>query len=191
MGVIAHNVANVCTDQFKKSRAVLTEGPNESVQAEIERSGSQGYPAVNPSNIQTDEKEPSNVDLAEEIPKQFLLKAGIPPIWKRFKLTTKWSEWFWIFLVERKERLFENFCCLWRFFPRLPMSIETDPSNFPLKFLSCFFYCFFGFLDYFLDFKISFIQCVFSNHLKDLKYRFPPCVFETDTRRGKPWKTPM
>ncbi len=76
MGVIAHNVANVCTDQFKKSRAVLTEGPNESVQAEIERSGSQGYPAVNPSNIQTDEKEPSNVDLAEEIPQTILTQSG-------------------------------------------------------------------------------------------------------------------
>jgi flagellar hook protein FlgE len=76
MGVIAHNVANGYTEAFKRSRALLIEGPNQSVHVEISRSGSPGYPGVDSPNNSTDGKEPSNVDLAEEIPQAILVHNG-------------------------------------------------------------------------------------------------------------------
>ena len=68
MGVIANNVANLETEEFKKSRAVLTEGANREVKVEIEKIETPG-PIV--TEIIDDgeivEKEMSNVDLAEEM----------------------------------------------------------------------------------------------------------------------------
>ena len=73
MGVTANNVANVESEDFEKSRAVLTEGANREVKVEIEKIETPG-PIV--TEIIDDgeivEKEMSNVDLAEEIPQTII-----------------------------------------------------------------------------------------------------------------------
>ena len=72
MGVISNNVANVQSDEFKKSRAVLLEGERNEVKVEIDRIETPG-PII--SEIKDDEmveKELSNVDLAEEIPQTII-----------------------------------------------------------------------------------------------------------------------
>lgn len=68
MGAIADNVANVNTDGFKKNRTVLRGGPNQAVEANVQKVDTPGalYPAV--EGRDRVEKEMSNVDLAEEIP---------------------------------------------------------------------------------------------------------------------------
>ena len=65
MGVSANNIANVNTDEFKKSRADIVETSHGSVDAEVSRvdtPGSlyseQGDPAI---------REMSNVDIAEDV----------------------------------------------------------------------------------------------------------------------------
>ena len=68
MGVIADNVANVNTDGFKKNRAVLREGPNQSVEADIQKVGTPGAVYTASDGRQSVEKEMSNVNLAEEMP---------------------------------------------------------------------------------------------------------------------------
>ena len=70
MGVTANNVANVESEEFKKSRAVLTEGAQKEVRVEmIETSG----PIVSEiEDAKVVEKELSNVDLVEEIPQTII-----------------------------------------------------------------------------------------------------------------------
>ena len=72
MGVAANNVANAASDEFKKSRTVLTEGNQNDIRVEIEKIDTPG-PIV--SEIKDDkvvEKELSNVDLAEEFPQTII-----------------------------------------------------------------------------------------------------------------------
>ena len=72
MAVTANNVANVESEEFKKSRAVLTEGARKEVQVEIEKIETSG-PII--SEIKDDKvvkKELSNVDLVEEIPQTII-----------------------------------------------------------------------------------------------------------------------
>ena len=76
MGVSANNVANVNTDEFKKSRAILQEGPGSRVQVDIERIDSPGHPIIEVDDMQIIERESSNVDLAEEIPGTILTQRG-------------------------------------------------------------------------------------------------------------------
>lgn len=72
--VTANNVANVNTDEFKKSRVDLMEGRAGGVEVSISKPGSpeKGNGALESpplllSGNGTDEKEPSNVDIAEEM----------------------------------------------------------------------------------------------------------------------------
>lgn len=67
MGVTAHNVANVNTDDFKKSRAVLKEGQNKSVEVDISKVNTEGYPKPDAAGKNGEPKELSNVDLAQEM----------------------------------------------------------------------------------------------------------------------------
>ena len=67
IGVTANNVANVNTEEFKKSRAVLEEGVNGHVTVEISRVDTPGPIVTEIEDGERVEKELSNVDLAEEI----------------------------------------------------------------------------------------------------------------------------
>lgn len=68
MGVTANNIANVNTDEFKKSKANLQEGTNGEVQVNIKRVNSPGHPFQEFVGDQLVEKESSNVNLDEELP---------------------------------------------------------------------------------------------------------------------------
>ena len=68
MGVTADNVANVESEGFKKSRAVLTEGAQKDVRVEVEKIETPGPIVYEVEDGKMVEKELSNVDLAEEIP---------------------------------------------------------------------------------------------------------------------------
>ena len=67
MGVTANNIANVETEEFKKSTATLVEGSKENVEVEIDQPDIPGPVVVEVTNGQLTEKEMSNVDLAEEM----------------------------------------------------------------------------------------------------------------------------
>lgn len=76
MDVIANNVANVETEEFKKSRATLVEGPESNVKVEITQPEDPGPTVVEVKNGQIEEKELSNVDLSEEIPQTIVAQRG-------------------------------------------------------------------------------------------------------------------
>ena len=67
MGVTANNIANVNTDDFKKSRTLLREGETGGVKAEIQEVDTPGYPKVIDNGEEQIEVQSSNVDLTEEI----------------------------------------------------------------------------------------------------------------------------
>lgn len=76
LGVIANNIANVNTEGFKKSRAILKEGPNGGVRVSINRINSPGYPIMEEGTGEMTDRETSNVDLTEEIPQLLLTRRG-------------------------------------------------------------------------------------------------------------------
>jgi flagellar hook protein FlgE len=76
MNMIANNVANVETEGFKKSRATLVEGPENSVRVEITQPEDPGPIVLEVTDGQIDEKEISNVDLTEEIPQSTVALRG-------------------------------------------------------------------------------------------------------------------
>jgi len=76
MNVIANNVANVETEEFKKSRATLVEAPENSVKVEVTQPEDPGPTVVQVTDGQIEEKEMSNVDLTEEIPQSIVAQRG-------------------------------------------------------------------------------------------------------------------
>ena len=68
LGVTADNIANVNTDEFKKSKASLKEGSNGDVQVGINRVNTLGRRYQELEGDQLVEREGSNVNLEEEIP---------------------------------------------------------------------------------------------------------------------------
>lgn len=76
MDVTANNIANVNTDNFKKSRANMQEGSNGGVQANIQQINTPGYPKEVYQEDALVEVESSNVDLVGEIPEIVVTKAG-------------------------------------------------------------------------------------------------------------------
>jgi flagellar hook protein FlgE len=66
--VTSNNIANVNTDEFKKSKVNLQEGANGGVQANIRRVDTPGYRYQAREGDRMIEKETSNVDLSEELP---------------------------------------------------------------------------------------------------------------------------
>ena len=72
MRLTANNIANVNTDEFKKSRATLREGSNGGVQVDVQRVNTPGirYKAYEGDRLA--ETESSNVNLEEEIPEMML-----------------------------------------------------------------------------------------------------------------------
>ena len=65
--VIANNVANVNTDEFKKSRATFAEGASGGIRVNIQEIDTPGIPKETIRDDEVTEVESSNVDLAEEL----------------------------------------------------------------------------------------------------------------------------
>ncbi len=76
MSVTANNIANVNTDGFKKSRAVLEQGCNNGVRVDVRQIDASGPSVLELSEGQMTERELSNVDLAEEIPETIIAQRG-------------------------------------------------------------------------------------------------------------------
>jgi flagellar hook protein FlgE len=76
MGVAANNIANSETEGFKKSRATLIEGPDKTVTTEITQPNTPPPVAAESTDVQSANKEPSDVDLAEEIPRTIVAQRG-------------------------------------------------------------------------------------------------------------------
>lgn len=76
MDVTANNIANVNTDNFKKSRVNMQEGSNGGVQVNIQQINTPGYPKEVYQDDALVEVESSNVDLVEEITDMVVTKAG-------------------------------------------------------------------------------------------------------------------
>lgn len=76
MEVIANNVANGETEEFKKSRATFVEGPENSVNVDVTQPEDPGPAVVQVRDGQIEKKEMSNVDLAEEIPQSMVTRRG-------------------------------------------------------------------------------------------------------------------
>lgn len=75
--VIANNVANANTDNFKKSRTNLSESPNGGgVSAHISQIRTPGIPKEIVQENETIEVETSNVDLGEELTEMIPAAAG-------------------------------------------------------------------------------------------------------------------
>ena len=68
MGVTANNIANVNTDEFKKSRATMKEGANGTVEVEVNKVNTPGHRYQELEGNQMVEKETSNVNLEKELP---------------------------------------------------------------------------------------------------------------------------
>jgi len=68
MGVTANNIANVNTDEFKKSRATMKEGVNGNVEVDVAKVNTPGHRFQELEGNQMVEKETSNVNLEEELP---------------------------------------------------------------------------------------------------------------------------
>ena len=76
LNVTANNVANTKTDEFKKQRALLSEGDNGGVRVEIDEIDTPGYPKETVVDGEVVESESSNVDLAEELAETIPTQAG-------------------------------------------------------------------------------------------------------------------
>ena len=68
MNVTANNIANVNTEEFKKSSAVMIEGVNGGVEVNVEKVNTPGHRYQELQGDQMVEKETSNVNLEEELP---------------------------------------------------------------------------------------------------------------------------
>jgi len=76
MGVTANNIANVESEEFKKSSALLQEGDRGSVKVDISRIDTPGAIRTKYIDDEQVETEMSNVDLAEEIPETIPTQRG-------------------------------------------------------------------------------------------------------------------
>lgn len=76
MRVSANNVANAFSDDFKKSRAINTEGENGQVQTIITKINTPGPLVDDPLSTTGELKELSNTDIAEEITNQMIASQG-------------------------------------------------------------------------------------------------------------------
>ena len=74
--VTANNIANVLTDEFKKSRVTMQEGEPEGVKAVIDRVEIQGFPKESIIDGDTVTVESSNVDLSEELPEMIIARSA-------------------------------------------------------------------------------------------------------------------
>lgn len=76
ISVSANNVANVLSDDFKKSRAINTEGENGQVESTITKINTPGPLVEDPLSTTGELKELSNTDIAEEMTNQIMAQHG-------------------------------------------------------------------------------------------------------------------
>ena len=76
MAVSANNVANAYSDDFKKSRAINTEGENGLVESTITKIDTPGPLVEDPLSPAGELKELSNTDIAEELVNQITAEHG-------------------------------------------------------------------------------------------------------------------
>ena len=76
MSVSANNVANSLSDDFKKSRAINTEGENGQVESTITKIDTPGPLVEDPLSETGELKELSNTDIAEEMTNQIMAQNG-------------------------------------------------------------------------------------------------------------------
>jgi flagellar basal-body rod protein FlgC len=76
MAVSANNVANSLSDDFKKSRALNTEGENGMVESTITKINTPGPLVEDPLSETGELKELSNTDIAEELVNQIAISHG-------------------------------------------------------------------------------------------------------------------
>lgn len=76
MSVSANNVANALSDDFKKSRAINTEGENNQVKTTITKINTPGPLVDDPKSTTGELKELSNTDIAEEFVNQIMIEQG-------------------------------------------------------------------------------------------------------------------
>jgi len=76
MNSTAHNIANVNTDGYQKSRVLFQESRNGGVEAEVDRVQDNVTLSDRPVENNTETAAPSNVDLSEELPELMISKAG-------------------------------------------------------------------------------------------------------------------
>ena len=76
MAVAAKNIANVTSQEYKKSRATLSEDPDGAIRVDIERIESSGVSVADAGTDGEKEKELSNVDLTEEMSEMIISKHG-------------------------------------------------------------------------------------------------------------------
>ena len=74
MRVTANNIANVNTEEFKKSRATMKEGLNGGVEVDVRKVDTPGHRYQELQGDQMVEKETSNVNLEEELPDLMVTK---------------------------------------------------------------------------------------------------------------------
>ncbi len=76
MAVSANNVANALSDDFKKSRAINSEGENSQVESVITRIDTPGPLVEDPVDPDGGLKELSNTNIAEEMTNQIAAETG-------------------------------------------------------------------------------------------------------------------
>jgi len=94
MSVSANNVANALSDDFKKSRAINSEGSNGGVETTITKIDTPGPLVDDPLSETGELKELSNTDIAEEFANQIIAQQGFDANAKSSKLMKKQLETF-------------------------------------------------------------------------------------------------
>jgi flagellar basal-body rod protein FlgC len=85
LGVTAGNIANLNTDGYKKTRAILTEGPHGGVELETQRVDTPGIAYDGSAAGELPVRESSNVALEEEIPQLIVSVYGFKANLKTLK----------------------------------------------------------------------------------------------------------
>jgi flagellar hook protein FlgE len=76
INIKANNIANADSEDYKKSRATYVEGENGGVTVEISKIGQESELSGTTGTGGSTEPEPSNVELAEEIPGMIIDQKG-------------------------------------------------------------------------------------------------------------------
>ena len=85
LAVKANNIANADSENFKKSRAIYSEGENGGVKTEIQKIDTENVLPAGNTDASTSEAQPSNVDLTEEIPGMVIDQRGFEANLKAIK----------------------------------------------------------------------------------------------------------
>jgi flagellar hook protein FlgE len=85
LAVKANNIANTDSENFKKNRAVYSEGENGGVKTDIQKVDPDNVVPTATSQASPAEAQPSNVDLTEEIPGMIVDQRGFEANLKAIK----------------------------------------------------------------------------------------------------------